>query len=817
MKKILLRFEKLESFAKVCYKMCPIFIGVLIGCLFIQVIQPWIMLIIDFLEPFKADYLFNKILWCVFWIIFGVFYGKVINWKYNVVTVIVYLIFRLLPSVHSEWNFISLYGNIYYLDIPVVTLILSCLAQLYLNKKQSVQDISIPEKYDGSISKKEDDRFGYYEEAELLVDKLMYHKDSYKENALIIGLEGEWGSGKSSFINMIGQVVNTGRYKLSFVNFSSWNYRDSDQLTVELLSTVAEVVDGSDVRNAFYQYIKVFEGTSFQWIANIMSVLGKQSFSTQRHFDEVNNKLKRSDRVVIVAVDDIDRLVKNEVLEVLKLLRNTANFRNIIYIVAFDRAHVENSLKECGIHNPSAYLEKIFNVPFLLPIKDKDARNKLYKDILQKNIFFNSNDKINAGINAFVDDFGEYISVRNIKKLAKQLLMNTSFIREDGMTFDLDIYDSLVLYYLNIKYKQIYEKLKSFAYDLDKINANKDEIIYKNNNYIFKNRVASDRDKKIEESYINDKIMSIEGVESRSDALEISNLITALFEFYQNGYEKTAYTIIKADVYPIFFTRKIPEDYIKFKDFMEESQKKTFPEKLKEWNAKGNRSILEWVISYVKFDEYTEKEFIYLFEQIISIMTIESVSSLYKVRPPQDKTSKVIPGVNCVQNLKNDGYLNAIQFVMSNTKYDETFSQRFSLLIQPEMCDNIYKRSINAYLHLCDLYQTVYLTHHTSFDDFNYDFWDLISYLYERTHRVDYIIKMQERCKKHILMNIGNFAAAWNINKDNSFLSNVFSEPEYFHLNVPEHWMSKFFDFIEQHKNELNENIIKTFYKESIN
>lgn len=814
MKEILLRIRKLKSLAKVCCEeIFPIIVGVLIGCLFIQVIQPWIMLMIDFLESFKADYLLNKILWCVLWIIFGVFYGKVINWKYNVGIVIFYLILRLLPSIHSEWEFIRLYGNVYYLDIPAVTLILSCLTQLYLSKKQYAQDISIPEKYDGSICKKEDDRFGYYEDAELLVDKLMFHKDSYKENALIIGLEGEWGSGKSSFINMIGQVVNTGRYKLSFVNFSSWNYRDSNQLTVDLLSTIAEFIDGRDVKTAFDQYIKVFEGTSYQWIVNIMNALGKQSFSTQRYFDEVNNKLKKSDRVVIVAVDDIDRLVKNEVLEVLKLLRNTANFRNIIYIVAFDRVHVETSLKECGIHDPTSYLEKIFNVPFLLPIKDKDTKNQLYKDILQKNIFFNSNDKINAGINAFVDDFGEHISVRNIKKLAKQLLMNTSFIRKDGMTFDLDIYDSLILYYLNIKYKQIYEKLKDFVYDLDKIDTNSDGLVYKYNNYVFKNRVPNDKDKKIEESYIKEKIIPIVGVDSGVDTLEISNLITALFEFYQKGYEKTAYTIIKADVYPIFFTRKIPEDYIKSKDFMEESKKKTFPEKLKEWNATGKRSILEWVISYVKFDEYTEKEFIYLFEQIISIMTIESSTSRHRVKPHQDKTSMVIPGINCVQNLKDDGYLNAIKFVMSNTKYDETFSQRFSLLIQPEMCDDIYRGSFDTYLYLCNLYQTAYLNHHTSFDDFNYDFWYLISFLYERTRRADDIVQMQERCKEHILMNIGNFAAAWNKNKENSFLSNVFSKPEYVHLNVTEHWKSKFFEFIELHKNELNENMVKTFYK----
>lgn len=50
----------------------------------------------------------------------------------------------------------------------------------------------------------------------------------------------------------------------------------------------------------------------------------------------------------MVVIDDLDRLEGTELMAVLKLIRITANFKNLIFIVAYDKGFVANALKGVG-------------------------------------------------------------------------------------------------------------------------------------------------------------------------------------------------------------------------------------------------------------------------------------------------------------------------------------------------------------------------------------------------------------------------------------------------------------------------------------
>jgi hypothetical protein len=53
----------------------------------------------------------------------------------------------------------------------------------------------------------------------------------------------------------------------------------------------------------------------------------------------------------------------------MKLIRDTADFPNVFYIVAADNAHLEMMLSKIGVQNPDNYLKKFFNLDYLLPSK----------------------------------------------------------------------------------------------------------------------------------------------------------------------------------------------------------------------------------------------------------------------------------------------------------------------------------------------------------------------------------------------------------------------------------------------------------------
>ena len=82
--------------------------------------------------------------------------------------------------------------------------------------------------------------------------------------------------------------------------------------------------------------------------------------------NKVEKALVKSDKKIIVLLDDLDRLTPAEVREVFKLVRLTAAFPNVIYIVACDREQVETALSEQGIRG-NDYLDKIIQLPYRLP------------------------------------------------------------------------------------------------------------------------------------------------------------------------------------------------------------------------------------------------------------------------------------------------------------------------------------------------------------------------------------------------------------------------------------------------------------------
>lgn len=83
--------------------------------------------------------------------------------------------------------------------------------------------------------------------------------------------------------------------------------------------------------------------------------------------DKVSKALKKLDKPLIVVLDDIDRLSTPEIRDIFKLVRLTASFPNIIYILAFDRVRVEQALGEQGISGRD-YLEKILQLVADLPV-----------------------------------------------------------------------------------------------------------------------------------------------------------------------------------------------------------------------------------------------------------------------------------------------------------------------------------------------------------------------------------------------------------------------------------------------------------------
>lgn len=102
-------------------------------------------------------------------------------------------------------------------------------------------------------------------------------------------------------------------------------------------------------------------------MAKIGSIAASELVTLDSLKEDVEKQLLDLEKNVIILIDGLDRLDSDELFETMCLIRNTTDFRNVAYVVTFDRDYVIQMLERKGIANPKRYFEKIFTTAVSLP------------------------------------------------------------------------------------------------------------------------------------------------------------------------------------------------------------------------------------------------------------------------------------------------------------------------------------------------------------------------------------------------------------------------------------------------------------------
>lgn len=194
-------------------------------------------------------------------------------------------------------------------------------------------------------------------------------------DSLVIGVYGPWGDGKTSVVQFVQEALSSDD-DIVWVPFNPWIVGDRDQLLRSFFETIAEALDthldsrGVTLARRVRDYSEILAAV----VPPAKAVqLASAAVSTRKLADYkkvVSDLLADSGKRVVVAIDDIDRLERNEIAAILKLVRLVADFKNTVYILAFDRRIVAASLDHLyagGNEEGSSFLEKIVQVPLPLP------------------------------------------------------------------------------------------------------------------------------------------------------------------------------------------------------------------------------------------------------------------------------------------------------------------------------------------------------------------------------------------------------------------------------------------------------------------
>lgn len=217
-----------------------------------------------------------------------------------------------------------------------------------------------------------------------------FFSDEY-QNSFSIGIIGSWGSGKTSFMKYLkseleNELKNTkviskrSSDQFKILEFSPFLNYSKDNIAKEFFTQVSNQIksNSSGVQELFDNYTsELLNLTDNKFLKGLFEI-NKQSVSET--YEELKRVIKGLDLKVIIFIDDLDRLNSEEIIEILKLIRNTSDFANFIFVVALDKEYVVRILQSSNAEQNRNFIDKFFQLECFLP--------QIRKEDLAKAIIF---------------------------------------------------------------------------------------------------------------------------------------------------------------------------------------------------------------------------------------------------------------------------------------------------------------------------------------------------------------------------------------------------------------------------------------------
>ncbi len=190
--------------------------------------------------------------------------------------------------------------------------------------------------------------------ADHILRKLRNVDNSTDSYAIVI--YGSWGTGKTTFLNHIKSRLEETNENV--VVFNPWNSQTPQQVVADFFAALVGCLSQYDstLARPIVRYSEMLETVDVpKPLGYMSSLLSSHDDSLSELKNRIVESLKRIQIPIYVLIDDLDRMNKEEVFAVIRLIRNTANFPYLKFVVVCDYDYIEKLLD-------IKYLEKIFRV-----------------------------------------------------------------------------------------------------------------------------------------------------------------------------------------------------------------------------------------------------------------------------------------------------------------------------------------------------------------------------------------------------------------------------------------------------------------------
>ncbi len=247
------------------------------------------------------------------------------------------------------------------------------------------------------------DRLGVAPFAERLAE-ILVQLDA--PNGYVVGLSGEWGSGKTSAINYVkhflGKRATPGAGETASVltiDFRPWLVSGHEDLVGAFFKVLAEELEhrppiwkslgagaaavGSELSGLLSKVGWLTSHTDAGALAMSGAVLRKglnkvaenwaAQPSLQKTYGELRGILRESATKILVVIDDVDRLQPAEIRAMMMMVKTVGQLPNVVYLLSYDRNVVWPALQSGALLlSRTNFAEKLVQQEVALPVPGFD-------------------------------------------------------------------------------------------------------------------------------------------------------------------------------------------------------------------------------------------------------------------------------------------------------------------------------------------------------------------------------------------------------------------------------------------------------------
>ncbi len=242
------------------------------------------------------------------------------------------------------------------------------------------------DKFPVLISEKDVD-YDLFGRSEIIFQLLLAIKMCCMSNApFVIGLSGEWGSGKTTILNNVKKYFEGDEKTVIIDGFDPWVYSSPNALLVGMYYTILQKTgvhyNNYQIKELINLACNIVEDSKE---AKSISRIAKSILSQEKENDSIENLksiiddyLRAKNKTIVFFIDNLDRATAENVRFVFKLVGAVLDFERVKYVLSYDANRLDRIFEDSMGIDPR-YIEKIINQELVVPKISNEIRANIYR------------------------------------------------------------------------------------------------------------------------------------------------------------------------------------------------------------------------------------------------------------------------------------------------------------------------------------------------------------------------------------------------------------------------------------------------------